>query len=211
MAKKTTKSSYHHGDLRLELIKQSKKIIESHGVESFSMRQVALNIGVDVAACYRHYEDKQDLLIAVAEDCFQDLGTLLGSCHIKTKKQDASKKIINLAQIFSKYAFENPNYFNLMFNYLKKDFRVKDHYRDHNTQLGPYQQLKKTISEWLEDEYRDQIMVDDIALSVWTAVHGLIHLALNNVLIKDLQKRQMDQLIAQQVNVVLTGYKYVKL
>lgn len=211
MAKKANKSSYHHGDLRLELIKQSKKIIESHGVESFSMRQAASNTGVDVAACYRHYKDKQDLLIAVAEDCFQELGTLLSSSHLKTKNQDASKKIIKLAQIFSKYAFEKPHYFNLMFNYLKKDFRVKDHYQDQNIRLGPYQQLKKAISHWLDEEHCDQLLVDDIALSVWTAVHGLIHLALNNVLIKDLQKRKMDQLIAQQVNVVLTGYKYIKL
>lgn len=64
-----TKSSYHHGKLRPALIAAALRELAHEGVEGFSLRNVARRAGVSAPAVYRHFEDKDDLLVAVATEC----------------------------------------------------------------------------------------------------------------------------------------------
>lgn len=63
-------STYHHGDLRAQLIEQATIVIESEGVEALSMRKLGEIIGVSRTALYHHFKNKHDLLAAIAESGF---------------------------------------------------------------------------------------------------------------------------------------------
>ena len=58
--------SYHHGDLAAVLIAASPMLIARHGVEGFSIRQAAALVGVAPSAAYRHFDNKDALIAAVA-------------------------------------------------------------------------------------------------------------------------------------------------
>jgi AcrR family transcriptional regulator len=57
---------YHHGDLKDALIDAAIGLIAERGVRSFSLAEVSRRLGVTVAAPYRHFADRDELLAAVA-------------------------------------------------------------------------------------------------------------------------------------------------
>ena len=64
---------YHHGDLRRSLIQAGSKLIEEKGLAGLSLREVARVAGVSHTAPYRHFQDKADLLAAIAQVGFEQL------------------------------------------------------------------------------------------------------------------------------------------
>ncbi|MDR9405172.1 MAG: TetR/AcrR family transcriptional regulator, partial [Halothece sp. Uz-M2-17] len=69
MTSKTSKT-YHHGELRENLIEAAITLINEKGISDLSLRQLARYVGVSHNAPYRHFETKQALLMAVAEEGF---------------------------------------------------------------------------------------------------------------------------------------------
>jgi AcrR family transcriptional regulator len=70
---------YHHGDLKAALIDGAIELIAERGVRGFSLAELSRRAGVTVAAPYRHFADRDELLAAegmlaawVAELCPAD-------------------------------------------------------------------------------------------------------------------------------------------
>ena len=70
-----TKSSksYHHGNLKQELILCACRLCEEYGYESLSMRSIAKESGVSQTAPYRHFDTKESLYASVAMEGFKKL------------------------------------------------------------------------------------------------------------------------------------------
>jgi AcrR family transcriptional regulator len=62
MSEQTLRKTYHHGNLRAQLLNQSAEIIAKQGIESLSIRQVAKQLGVSHNAPSRHFENKAELV-----------------------------------------------------------------------------------------------------------------------------------------------------
>ena len=71
----TTARSYHHGNLRAELLEHAEAVLAEGG--ELSLRELARQVGVSHAAPRRHFPDKQALLDALALDGFERLGAAL--------------------------------------------------------------------------------------------------------------------------------------
>ena len=59
--------SYHHGNLRNELIERAIAIVNDEGEQALSIRKVAGACGVSYAAPYAHFKNKEQLLSACRE------------------------------------------------------------------------------------------------------------------------------------------------
>ncbi len=59
--------SYHHGNLRCELIEKAIAIVNNEGEQALSIRRVAGACGVTYAAPYSHFKNKEELLLACRE------------------------------------------------------------------------------------------------------------------------------------------------
>lgn len=57
--------TYHHGNLRNDLIEEGIKTLCRDGLGSFSLRDLSRKIGVSHAAAYRHFPSREDLLRAI--------------------------------------------------------------------------------------------------------------------------------------------------
>nr|MBA3541734.1 TetR/AcrR family transcriptional regulator [Deltaproteobacteria bacterium] len=68
---------YHHGNLRETLVKVALRAIAEDGLEGFTLREVARRAGVSAPAVYRHFADKDDLLVAVASECAERLAAVM--------------------------------------------------------------------------------------------------------------------------------------
>jgi AcrR family transcriptional regulator len=70
---------YHHGDLRRALIDAALALVRERGLDGFTLREAARRVGVSQTAPYRHFETKEALLAAVAEEGYRSLlGVLRG-------------------------------------------------------------------------------------------------------------------------------------
>jgi len=68
---------YHHGDLREALIETSIELLGERDIRAFSMAEASRRLGVAVAAPYRHFADRDDLLAAIAVRAAELLGRQL--------------------------------------------------------------------------------------------------------------------------------------
>lgn len=68
MPRRPKSKSYHHGDLRRALIDASLELIRDSGVHALSLREAARVAGVSSGAPYRHFANKEALLLAIAEE-----------------------------------------------------------------------------------------------------------------------------------------------
>lgn len=68
---------YHHGDLREALIETTIELLGERDIQAFSMAEASRRLGVAVAAPYRHFADRADLLAAVAVRAAELLGQQL--------------------------------------------------------------------------------------------------------------------------------------
>lgn len=69
----TPKSSYHHGDLRAQLIAAVRELVETHGPDGFSVAEAARRAGVSSAAPYKHFKDRPEILRGVVSEAMDRL------------------------------------------------------------------------------------------------------------------------------------------
>jgi AcrR family transcriptional regulator len=62
--------AYHHGDLRAALIAVAREALETSSPDAISLKSLALRLGVSQPAPYRHFQNRDALLAAVAADGF---------------------------------------------------------------------------------------------------------------------------------------------
>lgn len=75
---------YHHGDLREALIETTIELLGERDIQAFSMAEASRRLGVAVAAPYRHFADREDLLAAVAVRAAELLGQQLAHDVVAT-------------------------------------------------------------------------------------------------------------------------------
>jgi AcrR family transcriptional regulator len=114
MIETATSKSYHHGNLRAELLTTAIEQLRDTGVDDLSLRALARAVGVSQTAPYRHFADKSELLAAMATNGYRDLldalrdaGATSGNCP--------HEQLLAFAQTYVDYAARNPQLFKLMF------------------------------------------------------------------------------------------------
>ena len=108
-----TKKAYHHGNLRAALVAAALKEIAKTGPEAFSLRNVARRAGVSAPAVYRHFADKDALLAAVAEECWDQIGVALLAA-VENAPDDALERFRATGIAYVTFAVEHPEHFRAM-------------------------------------------------------------------------------------------------
>ena len=99
-------SSYHHGNLRRELLGAAERAIAERGVAAVTLRGLAADCGVSHAAPAHHFGDKAGLLTALATDGFERLGDALDV---------AGGDFLETGLAYVRFAFDHPAHFEVMF------------------------------------------------------------------------------------------------
>ncbi len=108
----TSPRSYHHGDLRAELLRRAETLLRRAGVDGLSLRQLARDTGVSHAAPSRHFRDKQALLDALAVSGFERLGA---SFEKAAATGTLLERTTAVARAYLRFAIDNPALLAVMF------------------------------------------------------------------------------------------------
>jgi AcrR family transcriptional regulator len=171
------KTSYHHGDLRAALLEAALDIITERGPQSLTIREVARKAGVSHTAPYRHFANKDDLIVAVVKQGFE-----LMSQTMQDKKSAAEPDPISQfaasGTAYVDFALQHPAYYRVMYS------------GDLLTSTGQHT-LQHTSAETFSELVSDVKTCQELgiirtgnptlqALSLLCTIHGFVTMAIDN-------------------------------
>lgn len=173
--------SYHHGDLKQALLDETARILREEGESALSLRRLASSLGVSRTAPYNHFENKEALLSAVAEEGFRRFEQAMTSVRKKHRDGTGNEMTRALVHAYLKFALNNQEYYDLM--YSSKSWRagtVSD-----SLATTARQTLRKDTERLQKAQERGLITKDvDVVLYTriwWGTVHGISRLSLDGV------------------------------
>lgn len=166
----TRPRSFHHGNLRQELIDAA---LSAPDIEGLSLRQLASSLGVTAAAAYRHFDSREDLLFEVARSGFDRLRLRFSSAFDiaapPSNAQEARQRLFRLAQAYLQFADDEPALWRLIFGAQAQAYRKTI---DSQGDIDSYEYLPAALlGLYLEGVIPAQPSERD-ALFAWSAVHG---------------------------------------
>lgn len=106
--------TYHHGNLREELIENGLKILDAEGYDGLSLRKVAKACGVSHTAPYRHFKDKEELITAIAATVLHQFNESLRAAIAK-HPDNVRSQVNEMGCAYVQFFVENPAYLRLLF------------------------------------------------------------------------------------------------
>src|ERR1700742_1801745 len=94
--------------LRATLLEAATELIaESENPENVSVRAVTRRAGVSPTALYLHFENREELFIAVSEACFAELGDVMCAAA-EGAGGDSRDQLIAMGHAYLRFARERP-------------------------------------------------------------------------------------------------------
>jgi AcrR family transcriptional regulator len=174
--------TYHHGDLATALLDAADALVTEKGPTGFSLREAARVVGVDPAAVYRHFRDREAVLQALARRAFTRLAGAFADVTDASKRKKPVEHVRALGHAYLQFAVSAPSAFRAMFGsngFDARDPRLRGDYRDG---IGAYERLQRAISAWAD---ADGLTLDleDASLALWSGMHGFAMLVIDGSLL----------------------------
>ena len=158
--------TYHHGNLKQELISCACRLCEENGYETLSMRSIAKESGVSQTAPYRHFDTKESLYASVAKVGFKKLSL---ATNIDTSKKVTKKKLVEKGVNYIKFGLEHANTYDLMFGTAVGDFSNYPDLLD--CANDTYENMRLSFSKLSNDP---EEVIAYKCITLWSMLHGLV-------------------------------------
>jgi len=166
-------NNYHHGNLRRSLLDKGLELLESRENAEISLRELAREVGVSTNAAYRHFENKDALMVALAVEGCQIL--MRDQLIVAEQDKNPERQFRNTGRAYVNFAIKNPALFQLMFG----RFTAGNHSPELNAAADQiYKNLIEIVSSAIKLEPKDPRVIV-FASQAWSLVHGLSVLILN--------------------------------
>ena len=158
--------TYHHGNLKEELIACACKLCDRDGYTKLSIRSLAKESGVSQTAPYRHFETKECVYAAVATVGFKKLNELV---FFDSPKKITKKKLVANSSKYIEFGLKNANTYDLMFGTAVGNFAdYPDLLKSANE---TYDNMKDSFASLADDS--EQIIAFK-CITLWSMLHGLV-------------------------------------
>ncbi|SEO20896.1 transcriptional regulator, TetR family [Flavobacterium sp. CF108] len=157
--------------LKSLILKGAKKLFLERGIEQTTIRNIADEIDYSVGTVYVYFKDKNAILHDLHSIGFQELG---GYFKELFAIKDPMERIQKMGFMYIKFALENPEMYDLMFN-LKApmEFLEKSENENWNEGANTFNYVKKTIKECIDKGHFKEHNVEPLSFMIWSLVHGM--------------------------------------
>lgn len=172
---------YHHGNLRAALVDAATELARAGGPDAVVLRAVSREAGVSHNAAYRHFADRDDLLRAVRERCFERLGARMreaqAAAAAPTDDETAAwGRLDATGRAYVAFALEEPGWFRTAFGSVPA---VGDGV---GGEASPYRILAEALDGLVAVGAVDPARRPGAEWAAWSAVHGLATLLVDGPL-----------------------------
>ena len=175
---KLPKSEYHHGNLHDTLISAAERMLDSGSQDALSLRGLAREAGVSQTAPYRHFEDKNALLIKVATRGFRDFADALQQAVDDNTEKPPHSQLEALALAYVNFALSRSGVFSLMF--LSDLLPRCDSQELAETSIKSFRVLTTVVAAC--QGKATSLPTDATVVASWAMMHGLAMLLTHDVI-----------------------------
>jgi AcrR family transcriptional regulator len=177
---------YHHGDLKNALIEAGADILSQEGVAGLSLRKVASRAGVSHAAPYAHFADKQALIAAISTEGYRRLYDAIRAAADR-HQGDPARQLVEGAWAYVKFALDDPGHFKVtMSGIVEKE-------QDYPAFVEMSQKSFALVRDIVRACQARGVLrpgpTDLAAVGIWSLMHGLISLLLENLISRKIRDR----------------------
>ena len=165
-----------HGDLRVELLREGLKLLDTQGIKGITIRAVARNAGVAHSAPANHFPNRQAMLTAIAGIVFADLAdlTIEAISDLTDKPEQA---ILAFAEACFQFAFDKPNRYQLIWQRQLID-------QDDPAVAKEMDRVYSSLLSLLrQDKVQHRVDIETDAIAIWSMIHGYIGMRLDGNLV----------------------------
>jgi len=172
---------YHHGDLKQALLDETARILREEGEAGLSLRRLASNLGVSRTAPYNHFESKEALMSAVAEEGFRRYREAMRTARRKHKDSSRYEMTQAMVSAYLNFALQNPEYYDLMYG--KKSWGTGSTPKSltaaaRGTMRTDIERLQRAQEKGLISKDLDVV---EFSRVFWGTLHGICRLSLDGV------------------------------
>jgi AcrR family transcriptional regulator len=167
------RQGYHHGNLKEALVAAARRLIAERGPAGFTLSEAARAAGVSPAAPYRHFKDREALIVEVAQRGFAEFGRRLGAAW-KEAASDAKTGFAKMGEAYLAFARDEPGYYGAMFATGGGSVAAP---RSGGTAFGGLEQAIARITAQTGEDRKDAPDPRLLAYHVWAMSHGIATLA----------------------------------
>lgn len=163
-------------DTRERIVEEARDLYLTEGLAGLSMRRIAERVGVSATALYRHFEDKEALLMAVVQAGFERFTSYLMR---GLAGKSPGERLALTGQGYLRFALENPSYYRIMFMSSRETIGYDRFPARSKEKLSTSFQL--LVDRTRECQDAGLIRPGDpheVAVVIWAFVHGLVSLYL---------------------------------
>jgi AcrR family transcriptional regulator len=171
------KQQYHHGDLKNALIRAGAEILATEGTAGLTLRKAAQRAGVSHSAPYAHFADKQALVAAISTEGLRALFARIDAANAP-HRDDPLRRLAGAAWETIRFALEQPDQYRVTFS---KVLEQESDYPDFvATAHEGFEALVGLVRECQEAGVVAPGPADVAVVGLWSLVHGLATLLVNN-------------------------------
>lgn len=175
------KDKYHHGFLEKDLMEKGLQLLNSVGLEAFSLRKVADMCGVSHAAPYRHFKNKEELIYAITMSVSDKFTSSINEA-LAENEGDYRKQIMAVSKLYVKFMVENPEHFKFIFMTDRHNPIIIKNGDFINTDRWIVSVLKNLFTGLRKNESTDESDWSIDALTIWSLIHGFTTMLVNNTI-----------------------------
>ena len=200
MTTKTAKrATYHHGDLRAELVRVGRILLETEC--NPSLRAIARKAEVSHGAPVHHLPTWAHLLAACAADGFRELSRDLEAVIAMPGRADNT--LIDMSLAYLAFAKRAPVVFRLMFNRDAVTERTEEFQRESGAAYAILQAAIRRL-----DPAMSNARFDSLLNTVWARIHGISVLELEGQLCRsDSVKIETSDFLRDGLRSLINGSK----
>ena len=177
MTSETTGNSGRRGgrDLRSELLRTSRELLDESGPSALSMREVARRAGCTHQAPYHYFTNREAILAALVCEGFDELADRLAVAHEGLGGADLRAVLVASGNAYVEFALRHPGVFRVMF---RPDVCDPERFPE-VVEVG--ERARHELARLAKAVMGDGAQLEAEVL-IWSGVHGLASLLLDGPL-----------------------------
>ena len=177
MTSESTGASGRRGgrDLRSELLRTSRQLLDEFGPSALSLREVARRAGCTHQAPYHYFANREAILAALVCEGFDELADRLAVAHEGLGGADLHVVLVASGNAYVEFALRHPGVFRVMF---RPDVCDPERFPE-VVEAG--ERARQELARLAKAVMGDGVQVEAEVL-IWSGVHGLASLLLDGPL-----------------------------
>ena len=173
------KNTYHHENLKQELIETGIRIMAEDGIQALTIRSLAAACGVSHTAPYKHFRNKEEIITAVTVHVKERFAASLLETLRTIPEEDSGKRIVELGKSYVHFMLENPYYLKILF-FSNGTRTIGSAILEENVDFtDPLSIFKETAIAHLKSLHIQPENYEYHIVAMWGLVHGITLMLMN--------------------------------